>query len=54
MVKQANKVKQISEKDALKKAKRSLEVVLLDIPFIKLKGFRRNVRIDNKEVDFAR
>jgi len=53
MVKQVNKVKQISEKDIFKKAEGSLEAALLDIPFIKLKGFRRNVRIDNRAVDFV-
>lgn len=53
MVKQAYTVKQISEKDLLKKAQRSITSVLSDIAFLELKGSKTRVRIDNKEIDFV-
>jgi len=53
MVKQASTVKQISEKDLLKKAQKSITSVFSDITFLELKESKTNVRIDNEEVDFV-
>ena len=53
MVKQANSVKQYPGKDTEKKAKESIEYLLADIPFIKLKESKTNVRIDSKEIDIV-
>lgn len=53
MVKQASTVKRFSEKDLLKRAQRGITSVLSDITFLELKGFKTNVRLDNKEVDFV-
>ena len=53
MVKQPSTVKQIPEKDLLKKAQKSITSVFSDITFLELKESKTNVRIDNKEVDFV-
>ncbi len=53
MVKQASTVKQIPEKDLLKKAQKSITSVFSDITFLELKESKTNVRIDNKKVDFV-
>ena len=53
MVKQSYTVKQFIGKDLLKRAQNSITSVLSDIPFVELKEFKTNVRIDNKEVDFV-
>jgi len=46
-------VKQLSGKELLKKAQESITSVLSDIPFVRLRGSKLNVRIANKEVDAA-
>ncbi len=53
MVKQASTVKQIPQKDLLKKAQKSITSVFSDITFLELKESKTNVRIDNKKVDFV-
>src|SRR3989304_8249505 len=53
MVKQAYTVKQLSGKDLLKKAQKSIESLLLDVPLVKLKESKANVKIDNQEIDFV-
>ncbi|MBM4146672.1 MAG: hypothetical protein FJ240_10460 [Nitrospira sp.] len=53
MVKQAYKMKQITKKDLLKRARNSITSVLLDVTFLELKDFKTNVRINNKEVDLV-
>ncbi len=51
-MKQYFKVKQIPEKDLLKRAKNSIMSVLSDITFLELKGAKTNISINNNEVDF--
>jgi hypothetical protein len=51
MVKQDSSVKQVSEKDLLKKARESIVSVLSEVPFVELKETRHRVRTNNKEVD---
>jgi Transcriptional regulator, AbiEi antitoxin, Type IV TA system len=46
------RVKQYKEKNMIKDAKKSLESTLSEIPFVKIKEIKSNVRVDNKEVDF--
>jgi len=53
MVKQSFLVKQFPERDLLKRAEKSITSTLSDIPFVELKKFKANVKIDNKEVDFV-
>ncbi|MEW6054589.1 MAG: type IV toxin-antitoxin system AbiEi family antitoxin [Nitrospirota bacterium] len=45
-------MKQFSDKDLLNKAQESIEAILYEIPFIKLKKTKVNVRVDNREIDF--
>ena len=51
MVKQINRVKHRTKKSLLIKAQKSLESILSDIPFIKIKDSKSNVRIDDNEID---
>jgi len=53
MVKQVNIVKQSLGKDIEKQAKKSVESVFADIPFVELKESKTNVRIDNKVIDIV-
>ena len=51
MVKQGKIVKQYQERDIETRAMRSLESILVDIPFVKLKEAKTNVKVNNKEID---
>jgi hypothetical protein len=53
MVKQIYSVKLPSEKDLLRRAKKSLSAILSDIPFLKLTQSKANVRIDGTKADFV-
>ncbi len=46
------KVKQCKEKNMIKNAKKILESTLSEIPFVKIKEIKPNVRVDNKAVDY--
>lgn len=51
-MKHAITVKQYKERNMIKKAKKSLESALVEIPFVKIKEIKSNVRADNKVIDF--
>jgi hypothetical protein len=51
MVKLMVRVKQSTETDLIKKARKSLEAVLSEVPFVEVKEVRSNVKIDNNEID---
>jgi hypothetical protein len=51
MVKVANIVKQKSERRALAEARERLESLFAEIPFVRLKDFETNVKIDDAQVD---
>ncbi len=53
MVKQAIMMKLNSEKDLLNKARKSIETVLSDVPFITLLETKADLRVDDQQIDLV-
>jgi hypothetical protein len=53
MVKGGKIVKQYRRREIETRAKRSLESILVDIPFVKLKETKTNVKVNDKEIDIV-